>query len=229
MSIAKKYKAEVVSIVNPVANIYTVSFRSNSGIFKYFPGQFLHLALDEYDPSFNWPESRCFSMQSSPVNELIKITFSVKGIFTARMAENLYKGKIVDLKLPYGDLFQQGHSKDKVVFIAGGTGITPYLSVFNDPSFAEYNSPKLFLGVRDQKYYIYENELFLAKTINPTLKIQIKFQDVDGVLDVDSIYNENGLAATYFLSGPQVMISFFKSRLIVLGLNESSVKTDNWE
>ena len=82
----------------------------------------MHLALDEYDPSSGWPESRCYSMQTSPVNEFIKITFSVKGKFTTRMADELKQGKIIDLKLPYGDFFQQDHSKENVVFIAGGTG-----------------------------------------------------------------------------------------------------------
>lgn len=191
MSQVKKYKAEVISVVNQVDNIYTAEFKSNSGKFKYLPGQFLHLALDEYDPSFGWPESRCFSMQSSPVNELIKITFSVKGSFTARMAEELKNGKIVDLKLPYGDLFQQEHSKNNVVFIAGGTGITPFLSEFNDPSFAEYINPKLYLGFRKQTYNIYKNDLILAKEINPALSIKTKYQDTDGILDIDSISNEN--------------------------------------
>ena len=66
MAIVKKYLAEVVHIENKVEGTYTVEFKSLSGPFKYLSGQFLHLALDEYDPSSGWPESRCFSMQSSP-------------------------------------------------------------------------------------------------------------------------------------------------------------------
>lgn len=229
MSQVKKYKAEVISVLNPVDNIYTVEFKSHSGRFKYLPGQFLHLALDEYDPSFGWPESRCFSMQSSPVNEFIKITFSVKGSFTFRMAQNLLNGEIVDLKLPYGELFQQEHSKNNVVFIAGGTGITPFLSTFSDPSFAEYVNPKLYLGVRNVNYNIYENDLVLVFKRNQTLSIKLKYQDIDGVLNIDSISNENGITTTYFISGPHSMISSFKSKLISLGLDESFIMTDDWE
>jgi ferredoxin-NADP reductase len=225
----KKYKAEVLSIINQVDNIYTVEFKSHSGRFKYLPGQFLHLALDEYDPSQGWPESRCFSMQSAPSSDFIKITFSVKGIFTTRMVNELKIGGIVYLKLPYGELFQQEFSKENVVFIAGGTGITPFLSAFNDPSFIEYSNPKLYLGVRKKNYNIYENDLSLAIKINQTLKVKIKNQEVDGILDIDKILSENDPMSIYFISGPQVMISLFKTRLTELGLNEKLIKTDEWE
>ena len=115
MAIVKKYKAEVISFVNHFDNIYTVELASKSGNFKYLPGQFLHFALDEYDPSSNWPESRCFSMQTSPSSHTIKITFSAKGNFTTRMANELCIGKTVDIKLPFGELFQQDHNKESVV------------------------------------------------------------------------------------------------------------------
>jgi ferredoxin-NADP reductase len=168
-------------------------------------------------------------MQTSPAFDFIKITFSVKGRFTARMVENLNIGSIVDLKLPYGELFQQVHSKENVVFIAGGTGITPFLSVFNDPSFAEYKNPVLHFGVREEKYNIYTQLLNLAREINPGLGIEIRYENTNGFLDIDRIFEEKGLTATYFISGPQKMIAAFKSRLVALGLNEQNVKTDEWE
>ena len=229
MAIVKKYKAEVVSIINIVDNTYTVEFSALGSTFKFLPGQFLHLALDEYDPSSGWPESRCFSMQSAPKDTHLKITFAAKGDFTKRMAAELTNGKVVDIKLPYGELFQQEHPNSKVVFIAGGTGITPYLSAFNDESFQKYDNPKLYLGVRDAKYFIYQSELDLAKKINPSLDIFIKNQSIDGILDIESIFIDNGVDATYFISGPQTMISVFKKALQAKGVSENNIRTDDWE
>jgi ferredoxin-NADP reductase len=225
----KKYKAEVVSILNPVDDIFTVTLKSKSGKFRYLPGQFLHLALDEYDPSFGWPESRCFSMQSSPANDFIQITYSVKGRFTARMAGKLITGMTLDIKLPYGELFQQEHPRENAVFIAGGTGITPFLSAFTDPSFSEYSNPKLYFGVREKKFNIYSSYLNLAMQKNPNLDIITIYQDTDGILDIDQIFKETGLVGTFFISGPQKMISLFKSKLILHGVGEVNVKTDEWE
>jgi ferredoxin-NADP reductase len=229
MAIVKKYKAEVISVSNPLENIYTVEFKSLTGNFKYSPGQFLHLALDEYDPSSGWPESRCFSMQSAPKDRTLKITFAIKGCFTQKMSQELIPGKIVDIKLPYGELFQQEHAKDKTVFIAGGTGVTPFLSAFTDDSFSGYENPKLYLGVREKRYNLYFNELVEASQINSSLKTIVKSQNEVGMLDIDEIFNENGIDSCYFISGPQLMISSFRQKLLKNGVQENNIKTDEWE
>jgi ferredoxin-NADP reductase len=229
MSIVKKYLSEVVSVSNLVDDIFTIEFRSLAGRFRYLPGQFLHLALDEYDPSYGWPESRCFSMQSSPSSETIKITFSVKGAFTHRMVGELSVGENVHLKMPYGDIFQRGHSKESTVFIAGGTGITPYLSLFNDPLFAEYEKPVLYFGIRDQKYNLYNKELDLAKRINPFLEIIIVCQNTDGILNIDDIADKSRKESIYIISGPPAMISAFKITLKGRNVPPENIITDDWE
>ena len=73
----KKYPAQVVAIHNPIEGVYTLELESMGKPFKYDVGQFLHLAIDEYDPSGQWPESRCFSIQTSPSEETIKITVAI--------------------------------------------------------------------------------------------------------------------------------------------------------
>jgi ferredoxin-NADP reductase len=226
--LAKKYKSEVVAVENPFEGIYTIEFATKRGKYKFLPGQFLHVALDdEYDGAGQWPESRCFSMQSAPGEPTLKITYAVKGDFTKEMEEKLKVGSEVWLKLPYGDLFQQDHDKTKTVFIAGGTGITPFLSLFNHNSFEEYINPKVYLGFRTKDYNIYQKELDNA--CNPNLSLNLSYQDTDGVLNIDKIFEMNGIEANYFISGPPVMIKSFKQRLIALGVPAINVLTDDWE
>jgi predicted ferric reductase len=227
MAIVKKYRAKVEEIFNPLPDIYSVSFTSEKE-FKYLPGQFLHLALDDYDGIGQWPESRCFSMQSSPNAEIIKITFAVKGSFTKRMIKELHAGKKIWLKLPYGDIFERGHSKINCVFIAGGTGITPFLSLFNCNSFSGYISPKLYFGVRKNNYNIFKSELFIANKINSSFYINIIEQDKNGVLDIEKIYKNNP-GSVYFMSGPPVMIKNFKNYLLGRNIPSTNILTDDWE
>lgn len=228
MAIVKKYKAEVVNIENPLSDIYTVSFKSENGKFKYNPGQFLHLTLEDYDPSLPWPESRCFSIQSSPSEELLKITFSVKGNFSKKMAEEIILRKETWLKLPYGDIFNRGHSTENCVFIAGGTGVTPFLSLFNDPSFKNYCNPKLYLGLREEKYNIFGGELNNVSKYNKNFKYSPIFQNVSGNLNIESIYNENP-EATFFISGPPVMIKTFRLFLQEKKIEGFRIIMDDWE
>ncbi len=226
MAIVKKYKATVTGIKNPLKDIYTVTFTTGKK-FKYKPGQFLHLAIDNYDGVGQWPESRCFSMQSNPDDETIKITYAVKGSFTKAMKKSLRTGKEVWLKLPYGELFTQTHNKKNTVFIAGGTGITPFLSMFNSQAFHEYINPKIYLGFRSKEYNIYQNELNTIR--NPNASVIIYYEDEVGVINIDEIFVNNGKHSSYFISGPPLMIKKFKHRLIELGLQNKKIITDDWE
>jgi len=226
--LAKKYKSEVVSIENSFEGIYTVEFAPQRGNYKFLPGQFLHVAIDvDYDGVGQWPESRCFSMQSSPDEKHIKITYAVKGDFTGLMEETLKVGSEVWLKLPYGDLFQQNHDKSNSVFIAGGTGITPFLSLFGSSLFEEYKEPKIYLGFRSREYNIYQEELDKIKNQRPFVKTY--YEDTDGVLDIEAIYRDNGGAANYFISGPPSMIKAFRNFFIEKGVRAQQILTDDWE
>lgn len=224
----KKYQSKVISIKNPFPGIYTLEFKSLNGKYKYAPGQFLHIALDEdYDGSGQWPISRCFSMQSNPNEETIRITYAVKGTFTKQMEQTLKIGREVWLKLPYGDLFTQPHSKENTVFIAGGTGITPFLSLFTDESFNEYINPRIYLGFRSKEFNIYQPELDYS--CNSSKFVKSYFQDKDGVIDIDGIFQDNGISSNYFISGPPAMIKAFKNALIAKGVSIENILTDDWE
>lgn len=226
--LAKKYLSEVVSITNPFKGIYTVEFKSLERPYKYAPGQFLHVAIDEeYDGIGQWPESRCFSMQSDPAEDVIRITYAVKGNFTQEMERTLKVGREVWLKLPFGDLFTQPHNKTNTVFIAGGTGVTPFLSLFTNEAFGEYLNPRIYLGYKNEDYYIYQKEFSAIK--NDNAQITIFYENKDGVIDIAKIYEQNGNDSSYFISGPPVMIKVFKNKLVELGVPTENVLTDDWE
>ena len=154
-------------------------------------------------------------------------------------------GSEVWLKLPYGDLFQQPHNKENTVFIAGGTGITPFLSLFTHESFKEYTNPRIYLGFRSKAHHIYHDELNRMNQIrairsnprnlegsnprNPPKSVQSFYEDTDGILNISQIFNENGPDSNYFISGPPAMIKTFKQTLIEKGVPPENVLTDDWE
>jgi len=229
MAIVRKYKSIVTDFINPAPGLYQVKFSSLSGKFNFRPGQFLHLALDEYNPSLQWPESRCFSIQNSPSSDYIKITFSVKGKFTQRMAEELHVGKEIWIKLPYGEFLHNCSSDKNCVFIAGGTGITPFLSLYTESSFSTLKNPVLYLGLREEKYHIYQEELNVARKINSNFVINTVYEDTVGMLNIENIFKNYGNRFVYFLSGPQQMLLNFKQYLSNTGVSQEDIITDDWE
>ncbi len=229
MAIVKKQQVKVVAINKFIDDVYTIDLQSLSKPFKYEPGQFLHLALDKYDPSNAWPESRCFSMQSNPSEENIRITYAVKGDFTKKMAEALHLNTELWIKLPFGDLFTQQHHVENTVFIAGGTGITPFLSLFTSSSFSAYNNACLYAGFRNKELNLYHDEIAKAKQINPSFQANYIYQNEKGIIDIAKILDKSNAGSTFFISGPPIMIKQFKKYLLEHGVSESLVKTDEWE
>jgi predicted ferric reductase len=225
--LAKKYKSELVSISNFIEGIYTLEFRSLGRPYIYRPGQFLHLAIDSsYDGIGQWPDSRCFSMQSNPDNKNILLTYAVKGDFTSKMERELRVGFELWLKLPYGDLFDRNHNQENNVFISGGTGITPFLSLFSHISFNEYINPRIYLGFRSKEYNLYQAEL--SNSFVTDKMLNVIYQDQDGILDINRIFSENGTTSIYFISGPPIMINSFRKVLLENNVPEANIITDDW-
>ena len=145
------------------------------------------------------------------------------------MANEMEVGNNVQLKLPFGDLFIQEHCKTNTVFIAGGTGITPFLSLLAAPSFSEYHDPCLYAGFRDKSVNLYQKELQQAGETNPEFQMKTYYEDKEGIINIAEVVEESDRETSFFISGPPVMIKSFKEYIIAQGISEEQVKTDDWE
>ena len=136
MPVTQKLRCVVERVVAHGERVYTLALRPERPVPRFRAGQFLHLALDPYDPSGFWPESRVFSIASPPAQrDAVRITYAVHGRFTARMESDLVEGRQVWIKMPYGDFVID--SRADVALFAGGTGITAFTAFLEDLTPAE--------------------------------------------------------------------------------------------
>src|SRR5664280_3730978 len=135
-------------------HVYTVELEPTMSVPRFRPGQFLHLALDPPQPGGFWPESRVFSIASSPrERDRLAITYAVKGAFTARMERELAPGRTVWVKLPYGE-FVVDPGTDAVLF-AGGTGVTAFTAFLQSLQPDQAARVLLFYGARKPNLFVY--------------------------------------------------------------------------
>ena len=66
MAVSRKLPCVVRSVTDHGEHVYTVELEPAMPVPRFKPGQFLHLALDPYEPGGFWPDSRVFSIASSP-------------------------------------------------------------------------------------------------------------------------------------------------------------------
>ncbi len=228
MANPSKFRAIVSKIISHGEGVYTVDFSLKNGIARFKPGQFLHLTLDEFDPSTGfWPESRVFSIASVPGEGQVQIVYSVKGVYTKRMSMELAEGKYVWLKFPYGDFIIEKYLQNarKIFMIAGGTGISPFVPFLRTYSKDKYNVPLiLYYGIRNENFYLY-------KEVIESIANKIEVNIVKGPMDINSISlnivsNPNTKS---FISGPPLMIKSFKDTLISKGFDSGNIIIDEWE
>src|SRR5262245_43052696 len=153
MPAAQKLNCVVEQIVSHGEHVYTVMLRPDVRVPRFRAGQFLHLALDPYAPTEFWPDSRVFSIASSPTHrDALRITYSVQGTYSRRMEQELATGRRVWVKMPYGD-FVIDRAREAVLF-AGGTGITAFTAFLEDLGPDSHVPVRLAYGARTDRLLI---------------------------------------------------------------------------
>ena len=239
MSVVRRIAARVETATKHSENTCTLILQPSEPVPGFRPGQFLHLALDQYDFSNRWPESRVFSIANSPTrSSKIRITFSAKGSFTQRMLQEAVPGANVWLKLPYGSFTLEDNGRPKVL-IAGGTGITPFVSFLEYIVDTKVRSPiYLFYGVRSPELVIYggliEECTEKVEHFYPAIFVE-RDRGADsayriGRLDIEQIVAEltEEKSVDYYLSGPLEMVRSFKSALLTRGVEAPRIMIDDW-
>jgi len=230
VAVVRRIACDVLSVIDHGEHVYTVEMRPLAPVPRFRPGQFLHLALDRYEPGGFWPESRVFSIASSPAElDRLSITYAVKGTFTGRMERELAVGGNAWIKLPYGE-FVVDPAADAVLF-AGGTGITAFTAFLGSLGPERSSRVLLCYGARTRSLLIYADLAEACARRAADLEARLFAEDRDGRLSVDAAWSavERLVAPVFYLSGPPEMLTALTEQLRERGVATDRIRTDAWE
>jgi ferredoxin-NADP reductase len=239
MSTPQKLRCRVYSIVPHGEHVYTVELvPCVPPVPRFKPGQFFHLALDSYDPAGFWPESRVFSIASSPrQRDKIKFTYSVKGSYTTRMEQEIVAGRDVWVKMPYGEFLV--NLKRPVVLLAGGTGITAFTAFLDDLVDSPPCPVTVFYGARQRDLLIYRS--LVDRCVKDLDRFQAFYSlesleqgapnELPGQLSIASVWQHtpDPTASSFYISGPPGMLKTLSSQLRDRGVKGQDIHIDAWE
>lgn len=230
MAVVRRISCLVRSITDHGERVYTVELEPSMAAPRFRPGQFLHLALDPFEPEGFWPESRVFSIASSPdERERLSITYAVKGSFTTRMERELAVGGSVWVKLPYGE-FTIDPGRDAVLF-AGGTGVTAFTAFLQSLTPGRARPVILFYGARTRALFVYRELVQSCAQRVPSLTCHLVCEESDGRLEVAAAAPAIATLddPAYYLSGPPAMLTALTAQLRDRGVPLEDINTDAWE
>jgi len=226
----RRIDCEVTALQAHGEHVYTVAMKPSAPLPRFRPGQFLHLALDEYQPGSFWPESRVFSIASSPLErDRLAITYAVKGAFTRRMEQELAVGRRVWAKLPYGE-FVVDPRADAVLF-AGGTGVTAFTAFLQSLQPATDSRVLLCYGARTPNLFVYRNLAEECAQNVPAVDCRLVCEQNDGRLNAAAVWDVVSQLRdpVFYLSGPSQMLTALTLQLQERGVPATAIRTDAWE
>jgi ferredoxin-NADP reductase len=243
VAVAQKLACTVERIVNHGERVYTVVLRPERPAPRFRAGQFLHLALDPYEATSFWPESRAFSIATSPTErDRLHITYSVRGRFTARMESDLAEGGDVWVKMPFGEFVIDGGTD--VVLFAGGTGISAFTAFLEQLPANASPSVTLAYGARTADLLIYRDVVERCArrvgSLRPVYFVeepavddarQSAFDVRRGRISVAAVWPQlvAPFASAYYISGPPPMLQAVAANLQAQHIPPEAIHIDAWE
>jgi predicted ferric reductase len=219
----KKYLPYTVEAVkHPNGSTTEVTLRpKKSPIPRHRAGQFLFV---RFPSQRTLDESHPFTISSAPHEDVLRVTVKASGDFTRALSTDLKTGMQAVVEGAYG-MFDYRTGGKKQVWIAGGIGLTPFLSFIRDMDDLDKDID-FYYTVRHREEALFLDEIQAAGKKNPRLKVHIRFSAVDGSLTVDEIIKNTGGNITgyhAYMCGPLPMIQAFERKFLEAGVPAGNI------
>lgn len=208
--------------------------------FEFKPGQAIDLILD--DPQLG-EDSRvhAFSIVSAPHEDNLTVTTRMRDSAYKRALGRLESGAKVSIDGPFGSMTLHNKASRAACFIAGGIGITPFMSMVRH-AFASNSAHRLMLIYSNRRP---EDTAFLAE-LQDYAKHNERFQLVATMTDMEkstSTWNgETGLVDAAFLTrvtaglaspifyvaGPPGLVVAMRAALTAAGIDDDDIRSEDF-
>ncbi|MDF3931128.1 ring-hydroxylating dioxygenase ferredoxin reductase family protein [Pseudomonas citronellolis] len=227
---AVQVNAFIDSVERIASNVVRLTLELADGDWLEFrPGQFMQIEV----PGFG--VLRSYSPASTSAT-LPKLEFLVRllpgGAMSSFLEEQAQPDQVLSLSGPYGAFFlREEKRRAPHIFVAGGTGLAPILSMIDSLRQASGRKPPMLLsfGCAVPEALFCLDEIELRKQWLPTLEARVCVdREASGDLHPGSpvsALREGDVSAdsVAYLCGPQPMIDAATRRLIELGIDPANV------
>lgn len=213
----KKYKYIVKSTTNLNNDVMEVEMSPLKEKLNHQSGQFIFINFDAPDLR----ESHPFTIASNEKEENIRLIIKNFGDFTSKIKE-LKAGTIAIIDGPYGNFSYKNYKGKDQIWIAGGIGITPFLSMAGGIG-SDYNI-SLYYSVKQKDEAVYTELLAKLSESNNNFKFNLWSASERGYITAEEISKENDIQTKeIFLCGPPVFMEGLKSQFIEKGVDINQI------
>lgn len=234
------YEAKLLSRVEVAEGTMAFHFEKPSQ-FDFKPGQSADVTL------FNPPETdsegntRTFSIASSPFENQLMFATRMRDTAFKRSLKKMPLGTDVKIDSPMGSFTLHKNSAKPAVFLAGGIGITPFLSIVRQ---ADHDR------LPHKLYFFYSNRrpedapfleaLQLLERSNPNFHLVCTMTEMmmskkvwkgeTGLINKEMLsrHLSNLQRPIYYVAGPPAMVAGMRKMLADAGVDEDDIRTEDF-
>lgn len=232
------YIVQGVSKITPSTLLLTLQRDEAERPLAFQPGQYAAISYEKHGKRST---ARCFSIVSAPTDQhILQFSMRLHGRYTTALSK-LQKDDLVDVSGPYGGFVFDTTRDKKAIFIAGGIGITPFMSMLRYIcALHADNAVTLLYSCATQDDIPFGDELLTIQSAYPN--IQVIFVVGTGPIDhlpkdhvttgritaelFDRVTNKHYDACRFFICGPPVFMKAMSGILTKQGAPRSNILTE---
>ena len=210
---ARELRGRVEKVINETERAATLVIKPGWGwSLDHAPGQYIGIGV-EIDGKYHW---RSYSLSSVPLHENGTVSITIKampeGFMSDHLVNGLAPGTIVRLAAPQGDFVLPDPPPAKMLFIVGGSGITPVMSMLRtlDRRDSVPDAVLVYSAVNEDDM-MFVHELRVLAMRFKSFRFYERFTDADGILTPDQIDKAcpDWLERETWACGPAPMLDAF--------------------
>jgi ferredoxin-NADP reductase len=220
----RRLPLKFVHKIQEAAGIESFVFSGKSG-FKYTAGQYMEWTVSQHDSDFRG-NRRYLTISSSPTEPDLMFTIKVpeeKPSAFKNKVGDFKKGDIILADGLGGEFSLPKSEKQKLAFLAGGVGITPFRSMVKYAiDFGHERDIRLLYSAADKDEFAFKDLFEEAK------KIGVETTYTTGKIDQTKIKEtiEDFSERIFYVSGPYGFVHAMQDNLLKLGIEPKQIKTD---
>jgi predicted ferric reductase len=230
MVFTKRYKYTVKEVTKLNDSIIEIEMQAEntSGSMVYNAGQFIFIKFLQQGIS---KESHPFSLVSAPCESNLKVSVKVLGDYTAALYNKLDQWSGALVEGPFGLFSYKKVNKARQVWIAGGVGITPFVSMAKDlvDTPGSYDV-SLYYAVRNEHEAVYLSLLQSVADKVSGFRVIPFYSEDRGFITANYIASDikDIKERDVLLCAPPVMIHSLKVQFMDIGLDSHQLYSEEF-
>lgn len=215
-----RYQLESVKDRNGVVELVMAP---KSVLLKFTPGQFVYFKIPSIDENYH-----PFSISSGKFDGKLRFAIRMSGDYTKKL-QTAKKGATVYIKGPYGGFTFFQHRNKKQLWIAGGIGVTPFLSGARSMRRSHTKGLVEMIYASDEKHPYGLKELERIEDQNPSFNVTHFHKEKFGHVSLEVLQEQmkDLHERVIYICGPPVMMNVLKDEAERLGLIDN-IRTEEF-